>query len=617
MSGILVSIDSVAIQTGHGLVYRGVGDVYNWWTDNYHLDWDIRYGAPGHAVAGLIDGIDPDFLIFGFQGNAVLANADRTAAIPQGTAEWKERVAAALVTIGNDIEARMDPENVVWLRDYSVVPVPLGDWSLAPWAAALNWCSQVYQGPGGAFETAFPDFRYVDFAAAKSWAHPTLRHPDGVHLSNEGALYMADRVIQALTETPVPPPPPPPPPPPEEIPPPGSDPSLNPPGSPGSVGAGAYAPFAVPARYRREVSDGYDLVVRAEILRRDTTDIVRTVLITGGGMQGASGDLIRQSARFSFIDPDGELTAENARAQLDINLREIRLLMGPRYRTGEEDLLPLGIFKPTKLQRSSRSGGLEFTMECYDRSIRAQRPFGEPYVVPAGTAVETAIRDMVWKKVPTLPVDLPTTGFTTPTLSFSATANPWTEASRLARSSGYTLRVNRQGVLVMYPVVLQAQSVPEWSFIEGPLSTFWDPEITTESDRIPNYVTVRSASIGEPAIAGVAFDDDPSSETYINGPYGVVDATIIDPVIMSQEQADRAAATVLLQGIGPVEAPSFSCLPNGAINLDATVRLEHSVGIASNVIIDAIDNLPFTISQPMELSTRRSIQTGVEASVLT
>ncbi len=609
---ILVLQDSVAIQTGYALVYRGQADVFNWWDENYHLDWDIRSGVPGHGVAAVIDGVNPDKLVFGFQGNAVLANADRSGIEPFGNANWKARVSDTLVTIGNDILARMDPDDVVWLHDYSVSPIPGGNPDLISWAAALNWCSQDYQV--NTFPALFPNFHYVTFGAAKNWANPSMRHNDGVHLSNEGALYMADRVIAAMQAQPSPPPPPPPPPPPEDTPPPEADPDIGPIG-PGNVGAGAYVRFSVPARYRREVSDGYDLVVRAEVLRRDTEDVVRVLDIISGGLQGASGDLIRQSARFTFIDPDDQLTVENVRDELNLNLREIRLLMGPRYRNGETDLLPLGIFKPTKLGRASREGGIEFTMECFDRSIRAQRPFGEPTVVQAGTALETAVRDMIWTKVPTLPTNLPVTGFTVPALSFSATANPWTEASRLARSSGYTLRIDRNGFLIMYPVVLQAQSVPEWTFVEGPLSTFWDPEITTESDRIPNHVTVRSASVGEPAVVGIAFDDDPSSPTYVGGTYGVVDVTIVDPAIQTEEQAQRAAAAILLEGIGPLESPSFTCLPNGAISLDATVRLEHSIGVNANVLIDGISNLPFTIDRPMEIDTRRSILTGADASV--
>lgn len=83
--------------------------------------------------------------------------------------------------------------------------------------------------------------------------------------------------------------------------------------------------------------------------------------------------------------------------------------------------------------------------------------------------------------------------------------------------------------------------------------------------------TGEGADTNDP-VRGVAVDNDPSSPTYWNGPFGKVPRYYSSPFITTTQQAKDAASAILLQSLGVPYNVSFGTVPNPALEaLDPVV----------------------------------------------
>jgi hypothetical protein len=97
-------------------------------------------------------------------------------------------------------------------------------------------------------------------------------------------------------------------------------------------------------------------------------------------------------------------------------------------------------------------------------------------------------------------------------------------------------------------------------------------------DGVYNAVVATGEALDDtPPSYGVAYDLDPASPTYWNGPFGKVPRFYNSPLLTTDLQAATAAESLLAQSTGLPYAVDFSQIPNPALEPFDPVRVVYPV----------------------------------------
>lgn len=242
--------------------------------------------------------------------------------------------------------------------------------------------------------------------------------------------------------------------------------------------------------------------------------------------------------------------------------------------SGVAELLPLGVFP---IQTSAVDGvTLLSSISAEDRSrLVSDARFEDDYQVAAGTNYATAIGDMISDGVTGLEYLFPSTTFTTPLLTFAAQEDRWDAAVKMAKSIGNEILFDGLGRCVMRPEPT-FDSEPVAAISEGVNMT----SINVALDRSTAYNRViaagQNSSLDE-VYRGVATDENPSSPTYYGGPFGKRPRFFYSEFIASDEQATRAAASILAANIGVADSVQYSMVPDPRLECSDVVQVTRSV----------------------------------------
>lgn len=216
-------------------------------------------------------------------------------------------------------------------------------------------------------------------------------------------------------------------------------------------------------------------------------------------------------------------------------------------------------------------GAPELTVHGVDLSKAISRNvWQQPFTIPAGTNYATAIQLMVQNRLPfQAQFSLASTTHVTPLLVFGMAADggdPWQDIQELATAIGYETYFDPAGVLVFRPVPDPRQGTPVWTFDETANPTIVDVTRELTDEHTYNYVVVKgqSTSTAE-GVYAVSFDNDPTSATYIYGPYGIKSIIVTLAQVYTAAQAQQAADALLLNSLGAAETVTLTTVPMPAL----------------------------------------------------
>lgn len=328
--------------------------------------------------------------------------------------------------------------------------------------------------------------------------------------------------------------------------------------------------------------------------------------VTVGSVTADRSAQYRRSAQITCFDPDGTLTPSDATDLLAPFGTQIMPYKGIKYDDGSIEVYPLGIFQLSKVDvvegGSQSNSRVTINLTGYDRSRKISRQkFTTTYTIAKGTAVTTAIQQIVTSVYPDATFDMITHGMVTPyALTYSVGEDPWQACIDLAYSIGCQVYFNASGVCTCAPPAdLDALSAPVMDYIEGQGCTMMD--ITTAYSDDPGYngviVIGANPGSGQAPVMGQAWDDDPGSPTYRYGPYGQVPMVVNDTNITTVADANASARSLLNANLGFVSKTNISCWTNPAFEVDDVVQIQRQkVGAKGLYIVDS-----FTV--PMGVST--------------
>lgn len=337
---------------------------------------------------------------------------------------------------------------------------------------------------------------------------------------------------------------------------------------------------AATARYIAEIQHSHHIISYVNITGPDN-ESARLEAISGDVKVDRSAD-IRRTCDVECIDSTGDLTPVDGWGILTPYGSEIRPYRGVVYDDGAEEVYPLGVFVVTEVSLTDNANGsVGISVKASDRSFVVKRDkFQTTYVIPSGTNVIQAIRDILARTYDDLSYDtISTTVATTAPQVYDQGADPWDACNTLAQSIGCEIYFDVNGWVVIAPSVdIDDLPAPEFQYIEGNNCAMTDLSRRFSNDQGYNGVIVIGESPGDelPPIRAEAWDDEPGSVTYRKGAYGEVPMFLTSQVVKTQDDATAMAVQTLRNQLGATAQLSINAYVNASYEAGAVVQVERA-----------------------------------------
>jgi len=245
-------------------------------------------------------------------------------------------------------------------------------------------------------------------------------------------------------------------------------------------------------------------------------------------------------------------------------------------------------------------GGASIKVSAVDPSRQISRNvWQQPFIVPSGLTYDQAVVAMVQDRLPRQ-TDFSVTSVpnVVPLLVYGMTqgSDPWQDIQDLAAAVGCECYFDPAGTFVFRPVPDPRRGAPVWTFDDTVNPVIVSSERKLTDEQTFNYVVVmgEATSTANP-VAAIAFDDDPSSPTYIFGDYGIVVEYVTMPQIITADQAQTAANAILSASIGASDTVTLTGVSMPALEPGDLVRVV-STDVKANGIymINTISPLPLS-----------------------
>jgi hypothetical protein len=290
---------------------------------------------------------------------------------------------------------------------------------------------------------------------------------------------------------------------------------------------------------------------------------------------------------------DGVTTA-GAYLQLDV---------GIDYLDGSQELIPQGYFRLDAEQADRPGGAIQLQGYGREKAV-ADDAFPTPRTESNSSALDL-IEQLITESVPGAIIVRRTTR-DTPVPATTWDQDRWgavdgTDTS-LARALGVEVWCDGRGRFVISDVPTLADR-PVWTVNAGAEGVLISASASTSTDGVYNVIAVSGdATDGTTPIGPIIVQDqDPTSPTWVGGPFGRRVRRYSSPLITTPGQAGDAGRSLLGNSIGLTRQLSFTALQNPALEPGDVVRTDPGDGLPE---LHLIDRIQLSSSAPMQCDTR-------------
>lgn len=324
--------------------------------------------------------------------------------------------------------------------------------------------------------------------------------------------------------------------------------------------------------------------------------------VLDGSIRVDSRATVRRSLEgLKAVATDGNAAA--LRALLSEPGTELQVWRGIRYGNGRTEFAPVGRFLVNDVEEDLNEPGA-VVVNAPDISKRVEDArFLVPRGATAGALVVDEITDLLSEASPLSAVtDL------SGRLDRVPSGIVWERERReavdeLATAIGCVVYADPTGDFVIEPVNSYATPA-RWIVNYGEGGTLLGGSRASSREGVYNVVVASSSPTdGSAPVYGIAEDNDPTSATYIAGPFGLVPRFYSSPLLSTSEQCAAAALTILRKSLGRRSTVAFSTIVNPALEGGDRVDLLFPDGTCEAHIVDSF-TLPLSPTAPMTADTR-------------
>lgn len=271
------------------------------------------------------------------------------------------------------------------------------------------------------------------------------------------------------------------------------------------------------------------------------SELVTSLNVLISGYVGMDDVAVRRECHFTLVDADGVLTPASARDLLAPKGTELRIYRGLFTGASADgyEWVPLGVFGVVQPEVRAHSDGTVIEVKGFDRvdTVR-DRQFIDPWVVVNGTAIHTAIANIVTSRL-TVPVRVTSTApHLAPETVFDRYSDPWDAVRELAGAAGYSAYFDQLGSLVIGPDI---PSRTNMRYEPGAQSMLMTSSRKFDKTKTYSGVVVRGEHPDKTPVRYEKWDVDPKSPTYSLGPFGKRPYGYYSNLVSTSAQAQQVA----------------------------------------------------------------------------
>jgi hypothetical protein len=341
----------------------------------------------------------------------------------------------------------------------------------------------------------------------------------------------------------------------------------------------------ISAHFKAHLRRGFQLASFVEVWGPSSSGPIATsdtfTVTQGEVVVDGSASIQRRLDNLMVVDNTGDLVPNKAADLFSVvSANELRVYTGMVIpETGVQELLLQGIFGLEGAVVEDTEGGVTITLSAYDRArqIERARTIVDQKLAasnpPATTAITSAQELVIAARAgqvgwsPQFKVQGVDPQLGHPELILPEGTDPWAAARKIMEGIGWEMFFDWDGQVVMRPVLdpNSTQLTSSWTYAEGTDSTLLGLVRGFSNEEAFNgqIVTGENTANGFPA-RGQAWDEDPTSPTWYQGPYGRVPEFVTLETVRTDAQATTAAVARLNQRKGANEQMQFSIVPNHA-----------------------------------------------------
>lgn len=364
--------------------------------------------------------------------------------------------------------------------------------------------------------------------------------------------------------------------------------------------------YPASAELKAAIQTDHIVVSKAEVWNQDQK--LMTLDIVDGTVTVSNSSSIRRTCSVSLsVGRDSEIVPDTGFDALSPFGNELRLYRGVEFANGTREYVPLGIFRIVNVDIKDTNNGVEINVEGEDRSIIISRnKWTGPYQVLSGT-LEAALTALLQNRYVDIKTDFPTTNVTIQKviLGTGREDDPWKDAVYLAQLVGYDLFFDVNGVCVMRQFPTLDAGVVVAKYEEGADTVALQLARTITSRETYNGViyTVQGSERGAPIRVEV-WDEDTTSPTYRYGVFGTVPIKIETNILSTQDEAIKAATSLLNTYIGAQEGINLDAIVDPTLDVNDVIYIKANGAKVDRLAIVDEMNVPLMPDGVQSVQTR-------------
>lgn len=329
------------------------------------------------------------------------------------------------------------------------------------------------------------------------------------------------------------------------------------------------------ARFLAALAESHSPVSVVELHWPDGT--VTTVPHTGGTVRVDRGQAVRRTA--TITTDDLSLLPAAPTDFLRVAGARVRCLYGIRHPDGIVETVPVFFGRLDSLEGDPDTGPVTIGASGLEQVV-ADDKFTAPYSTRSAVGSITSIRLLIQSSIPDAVVTSSLSDVTLGPCTWDTGDDRWAAVQELATAAGAEVWADPDGIWHVEPLPDLLTAPVAWEIAADEGGVMIEAAAGWSRDGMYNVVIAsgENTESGTAPVSATAEDDDPTSPTYVDGPFGRVTYLYSSPTLTNTPRAQAAADALLAQAIKPAATADITSLPNPLLEPGDVIRAVYGSG---------------------------------------
>ncbi len=318
-------------------------------------------------------------------------------------------------------------------------------------------------------------------------------------------------------------------------------------------------------------------VTRVQLVRTDGS--VEDLDHTGGSVTVDRGQAVRRTCSVTLADVS--LIPRTAADKVSVYGAELRVFRGIDYGDGTNaELVPLGVFRIDDVSGDVDIGPVTINGSGLE-AVVSDAVFTAPTtVLSTSTTAVGGITQLIQDAIPAAIVINRATDATVGTMTWDQQDNRWTACQTLATAIGAEVYADAAGQFIIAPLPDLTGPSVVWEVAAGEGGALVSADRGMSRTSVFNSVTAYGENVTDdaPPVQATVEDTDPTSPTYVGGPFGRVPTFYNSATLTTTALCTAAAAQLLKTSLKPNASADITSLPNPLLEPGDVLRIGYSDG---------------------------------------